>query len=240
MANQMNEQFFTEKFDNGFRSIESEIVSEGIFNRFPRMMPMVGSDYEKQPAKILLVLESYYFNNEDSENGSEFKNIENWYKKKGAILIPKSSEKKVNMREDWICNPTKGPFPNIYRSLSTLRGGSFESQCRSIAIYNYFLRPAYNNNKGSKGFGYNNYCTEYDRTVAYEAFCGIVNIMKPDIIVFLSKFSFTTFQKHNKSFNNVIIEKVSHPSSPWWNRDNGKHGRQKFENLLREYWVKSK
>ena len=48
------------------------------------------------------------------------------------------------------------------------------------------------------------------------------------------------FSKHNKSFNNVIIEKVSHPSSPWWTRDNGKHGRQKFENLLREYWVKSK
>lgn len=237
MGNQTKEQFFTEKFDNDFRSIESEIVPEGIFNRFSRMMPMVGADYEKQPAKILLVLESYYFDNKDLENGSVFTNAENWYKTKGATLIPKSSEKHVNMREDWICNPTEGPYPNIYRSLCALRGGDFESQCRSIAIYNYFLRPAFNNN-GTKGFGDKKYCTEDDRTVAFEAFCGVVGILKPDIVVFLSKFSFITFQKHNKSFKDVVIENVSHPSSPWWNKNGGVYGRQKFESLLREHWVK--
>lgn len=237
MGNQTKEQFFTEKFDNDFRSIESEIVPEGIFNRFSRMMPMVGADYEKQPAKILLVLESYYFDNKDLENGSVFTNAENWYKTKCATLIPKSSEKHVNMREDWICNPTEGPYPNIYRSLCALRGGDFESQCRSIAIYNYFLRPAFNNN-GSKGFGDKKYCTEDDRTVAFEAFCGVVGILKPDIVVFLSKFSFITFQKHNKSFKDVVIENVSHPSSPWWNKNGGVYGRQKFESLLREHWVK--
>ena len=43
--------------------------------------------------------------------------------------------------------------------------------------------------------------------------------------------------KLKKNFGNIVIEKVSHPSSPWWNRSGGVHGRVKFENLLREHWV---
>lgn len=216
MDNLTNEQFFTEKFDNNFRSIKSEIVKEGIFNRFWRMRPMVGADYEKQAARILLVLESYYFDQEDQDNGSVFTNADYWYLKEGAILIPKISEKNVNMHEDWICNPTKGPYPNIFRSLCALRGGDFESQCRSIAIYNYFLRPAFNNN-GRKGFRDNNYCKEIDRNVAYEAFCGIVDTLKPNIVVFLTQFSYDTFQKYSKSFENVKIEYTQHPSRRWHN-----------------------
>lgn len=237
MENQTKEQFFTEKFDNDFRLIESEIVSEGIFNRFSRMMPMVGADYEKQSAKILLVLESYYFDNEDLENGSVFTNADDWYKTEGANLIPKISERNVNMREDWICNPTDGPYPNIYRSLCAVKGGDFESQCRSISIYNYFLRPAYNNN-GTKGFGDKDYCKKIDRTVAYEAFCGVVETLKPDIVIFLSKFSFDTFQKHNKSFENVKIEYTSHPSRQWhmssyWaNYGQSFKNKDKFERII--------
>ena len=108
MENQTKEQFFTEKFDNDFRSIESEIVSEGIFNRFSRMMPMVGADYEKQSAKILLVLESYYFDNKDLESGSVFTDADTWYTTEGAILIPESSIGKINMREEWIWKYPEG------------------------------------------------------------------------------------------------------------------------------------
>ena len=100
MADQTKVQFFTEKFDNVFRSIESEIVSEGIFNRFSRMMPMVGADYEKQPAKILIVLESYYFDKSDLDKLSVFTEDKDWYTTEGATLIPESSEGKINMREE--------------------------------------------------------------------------------------------------------------------------------------------
>jgi len=237
MENQAKEKFFTEKFDNDFRAIRSEIVKEGIFNRISRMRPMVGADYEKQPAKILLVLESYYFDQEDQDNGSVFANADDWYMKDGAILIPKISEENVNMHENWICNPTKGPYPNIYRSLCAVRGGDFESQCRSIAIYNYFLRPAFNNN-GTKGFGDKKYCKEIDRKVAYEAFCGIVDTLKPNIVVFLTKLSFDTFQKHSKSFENVKIEYTHHPSRQWhkysyWENYRGSFkNKDKFERII--------
>ncbi len=233
MENQTKEQFFTEKFDNDFCEIKSEkVFGKNVFKRFPRMMPMVGADYEKQPAKILLVLESYYFDKKDIDDGkSVFTNADDWYKTEGAILIPKISEQHVNMHEDWMCNPPKGTFLNICSSLKEVRGGNYESQWRSIAIYNYFLRPAFNNN-GTKGFGDNNYCTDDDREVAYETFCGVVETLNPNIVVFLSKLSFKTFLKKNKSFENIKIECTSHPSIPGWKND------QMFKNILIENWVK--
>lgn len=239
MESQTKGKFFSEDYDNDFRSIKSEIVTEGIFNRFWRMRPMVGAEYEKQPTKILLVLESYYFDKKDLDNESVFNNADDWYKTEGANLIPKDSERHVNMHEDWICNPTKGPYPNIYRSLCAVRDGNFESQCRSVAIYNYFLRPAFNNN-GSKGFGDKYYCKEIDRKVAFEAFCGIINTLKPNIVVFLTKFSFNTFQKHSKSFENIQIEYAPHPSSKYWNvnkyflknYNDAFKGKEKFERFI--------
>jgi hypothetical protein len=44
--------------------------------------------------------------------------------------------------------------------------------------------------------------------------------------------------KHDKNFGKIAIEKVSHPSSAWWNKSNGIYGRQKFEDLLRKYWIR--
>jgi hypothetical protein len=231
MADQTKEQFFTKKFDNDFCKIKSEkVFGKNVFNRFPRMMPMVGADYEKQPVKILLVLESYYFNNDDLEKGSVFKEDEKWYKTEGATLIPEKSEDKINLRHEWICNPKKGTFLNICSSLKEVRGGNSESQWRSVAIYNYFLRPAFNNN-GTKGFGDKDYCTDNDREVACDTFCGVVDTLKPNIVVFLSIFSFDTFQKLNKSFENIKIEYTPHPSSRDW-----KNG-QLFKNILIENWV---
>lgn len=241
MAGQMKERFFTEKFDNDFRAIRSEIVKEGIFNRFSQMMPMVGADYDKQSPKVLLVLESYYFYQKEKDNGSVFTNPKDWYRTEGATLIPEGSEKHVNMRGDWICNPTEGPYPSIYRSLCGVRGGDFESQCRSIAIYNYFLRPAFDNGK-TKGFGDKNYCDEIDRIVAYEAFCGIVAALKPNLVIFLSILSFNTFQKNNKSFENIRIEGTPHPSSKYWNLNkyflenynDAFKGKEKFERIIED------
>lgn len=239
MANQTKEQFFTEKYDDDFRKIKSEkVFGKNVFKRFSRMMPMVGADYEKQPVKILLVLESYYFYQKEKDKSSVFTNAKDWYRMEGATLIPEGSEKHVNMHEDWIWKQVKGgPFPNIFRAMQSIRPGDFESQCSSISIYNYFLRPAFDNGK-TKGFGVNNYCTETDRDVAFEAFCGIVNVLKPDLIIFLSKFSFETFIKDNKSLDVDNIKYVVHPSSAWWNRNGGSYGRENFKNLLLDYWYK--
>lgn len=244
MENQTKEKFFTEKFDNDFCEIKSDkVFGKNVFKRFPRMMPMVGADYEKYSAKILLVLESYYFNENDVRLGSVFLDDKLWYQKEGAVLIPKGSkpdgsEWKVNMHENWIWEQVKGgPFPNIFRAMQSVRPGNFESQCRSIAIYDYFLRPANQGNNG-KGFGKGGYCTNNDRQVAYDTFCGIVDVLKPDLIVFLSKFSYETFKKDNKSLDENIVKYVVHPSSAWWNKNGGSYGRENFKNLLFDYWFK--
>jgi len=126
----------------------------------------------------------------------------------------------------------KGLFYAIRTLLNTY-------EYEDVAFYNYFLRPALDNGKDK---GFKKVYKDIDGEVAFAAFCGILEAIKPDIVIFASRFAWDKMQyfkkKTNKEFENVVIEKVSHPSSPCWNKNNGVYGRQKFKNLLQEYWVK--
>ena len=104
------------------------------------------------------------------------------------------------------------------------------------AFYNYFLRPAYKD-RGHRGF----IPQDIDREVSGVALSGIIDRLNPELIIFLSKLASEEFSKYCErntlSYNDIIIENVSHPSSIWWNRDGGCRGKKKFEDLLKKYWV---
>lgn len=116
--------------------------------------------------------------------------------------------------------------------------------CKSVyeeaVFYNYFLRPATKRANGEKGFKKD--CEPLDRIVAGTALCGIIDIVIPDIVIFVSKYAFDEFMEYKKSVGyntNATIDYVCHPASfgpnGWSKSENGK---QKFEKLLKEYWVK--
>ena len=79
-----------------------------------------------------------------------------------------------------------------------------------------------------------------DREVAGSALCEIIELDKPDIIIFVSKYAFFEFQKYINSkgyYYSTPIEFVNHPAIHFsWNHRN-ENGKQKFERLLKDYWI---
>lgn len=220
-----------------YYGIGKNIVEEGIFERFPELIPAVGyPHYWREDGlhkKMLLVGESNYFDDNDIPH-SDFLNAEKWYKLKDARLIPVSAKKKVS---NW-----KGgmPFEKAFRIMDdVLTEAGIEHEkylLNEAAFYNYFLRPAYNDGK-HRGF----VPQEIDNDVSGVALSCIIDKLNPDLVVFLSKKAFTEFMRFlsrsSISYKEIVLEYVAHPASIWWHRNGGCIGKVKFEDLLKKFWI---
>ena len=208
-------------------------LKEGIFERFDELKPAVGDKYwSDNHSRLLLVGESNYFKDE-LKSISNFKHADDWYKGDKSMLIPESKRNDVN---NW--KGSRG-HNNIFNSMKkVLNEMGIESSEKGLlweaAYYNYFLRPA-SVTKSSKCFDKD--CKEIDCQVSYLALRGIIDEIKPDIVVFVSKFAHSKFieyyDKEKDYYGSVIVSCVNHFSHACWTQPDGK---QKFENLLREYW----
>ncbi|MCR5456016.1 MAG: hypothetical protein K6F33_13610 [Bacteroidales bacterium] len=214
------------------------IVKEGIFERFPDLTPACADNYwnSKVHGKLIVVAESNYF---EDDVDSVFKDPEAWYKGEDTNhLIPESMRTKVS---NW-----KGGYTTFNKLRDSMNEVSNDIHCNNVyeeaMYYNYFLRPAtVKVVRGKRILTFKKDCTQIDRDVAGDALCGIIKLNQPDIVIFTSKYAYTEFNKYvaKKGYHlNVPYDFVNHPALPFsWNHRNG-NGKQKFENLLREYWLK--
>jgi hypothetical protein len=214
-----------------FNGIGTDIITGGIFERFPLLKPYVGKSYESnQHSKLLLITESNYLNENDASI-TPFTDANAWYHEGDKPTMP---EKLVSNAGKVVY--LKGLFNSIKKLLNT-------TDYEGVAFYNYFLRPASNTADG-KGFGKKGYYQEKDGKVAFAAFCGILDELKPDIVIFATKFGFDKMEsfKNNRKeefdakYGGIVIKKVAHPSSRQWWKDGGKNT---FEELLIEHWLKN-
>jgi hypothetical protein len=219
-----------------FNGIGRDFIKEGIFERFPELIPFVGENYSNtNHSRLLLICESNYFTDEmELKSKSVFKDAEKWYFGEDCTLIPEEKRRDVN--NDGKITYLKGLFRTTQKLLNT-------NEYDDAAFYNYFLRPASEKNKkGKSDLGFHKDYTELDGEVAFVAFCEILKSLQPNIVIFASTLAWEKMEffkkKYNKNFGKITIEKVSHPSSRWWNRYNGAYGRQLFENLLIKHWIK--
>ena len=211
------------------------IVKEGIFVRFPELVPAVSEHYWREDGKhkkLLLIGESNYFNDNDVPE-SDFLNSEKWYTGADAKLSP---EKRKTDVSNYISYPTFNKVFNIMDEVLDESGIEHLDGLGEAAFYNYFLRPAYDNGT-EKGFD----AQFIDETVAGEALVGIIDVIFPEVVVFLSKKAYDSFISYCKTkgqtFDGIMMDCVSHPASIWWNRDEGVYGKVKFKNLLKEHWI---
>lgn len=229
---------FSKNSKEFYYGIGTDIVSEGIFERFPELIPAVGENYDRADGKhkrLMFVGESNYFP-DYPETVSVFQDAEKWYKGKTDKLIP--PEKEIDVRNDIGYRPFVRVFDianNLLRDNGIEPGGD---RIYETGFYNYFLRPALN--RGA-GFKKNFVPKPVDSEVAGTALCAIIERLRLQVVVFVSKKSFNDFnqymQRHNISFDNVYIGGVVHPSSIWWNRNNGSYGREKLRTILKEHWI---
>lgn len=214
---------------------EGGIVKEGIFVRFPLLIPSdLPNDWGSSNFhnKLMIVMESNYFKGDEN---SVYRDPEAWYKGTDTQhLIPSDKERLViNNKSGYT------PFNRLCNSMNAVSCGF---QCETVyekaILYNYFLRPA------TEGSTFKSVCKEIDRIVAGIALCGILEIDKPDIVIFASKYAYDEFTKYKRSVGydtkNVIMDFVYHPSAKFYKWDTNPNSKQKFEKLLKEYWLINK
>lgn len=205
------------------------IVKEGVFNRFEILRPALLDNYwSDKHSKLMIVAESNYLGDDVD---CVFKDPNLWYQGDDSRIkqLLKDQEKKVS---NWKYYRT---FTKLCKVMNEVANIDCKSVYEEAVFYDYFLRPA--TVKGTKSFEKD--CTQLDRDVAGTALCGVIDILKPDIVIFASKYAFNEFEKFKLSAGfetDIIIDFVIHPASPNWSKS--EDGKQKFEHLLKQYWIK--
>ncbi len=227
-----------------------------MYKKYPELIPFVGDNYEKAKIKILLVGESHYTHkNKEScldgmaEPGSNdsLKDINDWYAGKLLQRLPETNtllsnkdsyntvgvvrkylnDKKLDRSYHIFDYPAKVISEYNYVSNENLNE---RDAFKYISFINYFQRPEFSYGNSIKLY-------EIDEKIAFENFCNVINKIKPELIIFVSRLAYNSFNYYSQINNyscNIKCTRIPHPCSAWWNRrtKNGLDGRKRLMNIL--------
>lgn len=162
-----------------------------------RMLPYIGSEYEKY--KVLIVGESHYLGEDDDRE--KVKDFKKWLTDKNEIKLIKSEY--INTR--LVVNNKQPFFSRIKKEVINI-----ENFWNKVSFMNFFIVPSIN---GSRGIEVSKDIEEK----SLENFENVLNVIKPNYILFLSKKSYYIFEKSNSKYLKNTFG-FGHPSSPWWSR----------------------
>jgi len=214
------------------------------YGRFhPEYLPYIGKNYSK--TKILLLGESNYVDKEYlSAEVIQLINSTAWYAtdSRDEEKLPydrciewcdnreiikytfegKKNGTSVSKAHNMYINPAKA-FLEVFPKI-----GHPWVAFSYFASMNYFQKPT-----TEKGQSFEP--TIEDNLFAADNLRQVVNVLQPETIIFLSKKAHWAFEAHKPAeLNELYIDACAHPTCAWWNRDNGKHGREKFKTIITE------
>ena len=183
----------------------------------PEMLPFIGRHYPE--TRILILGESHYLSNEESE---ETKQMRDWYKRPTQDFSFK-----------WPSNfDTRGVVHNYLTGWRSKASTMFSKPAKALieawglkdvndseaftgfAFFNYFQRPAsYSGSSIS--------LTKEDEEQAASILSQLIKILKPNKVVFLSKKAFNSYYRQVREVDSNLIEYVYHPTSSYWNDEDG-------------------
>ncbi|MBO6761829.1 MAG: hypothetical protein JJ909_12780, partial [Roseivirga sp.] len=152
-------------------------------HRHPQLLPFIGAEWNDSRHKLLLVAESHYL--------PEKYNYQIGYSEWNDLSYLKSLDD--NKIFDWT-NTRKNVegvvekwghrmHNGLSRSLINVFNYNSKMEAyRNISYYNYFQRPAHEEGGSIKG-----YTTSDDDDLAFDFYKVIVNVLKPQWVIFLSK-----------------------------------------------------
>ena len=189
------------------------------------MLPYIGSEYGKY--KVLIVGESHYLG-EDSDR-EKVKDFNKWLADKNEIKL--MNEEYINTREvvkKHRSNNNKQPFfSNIKKEIINI-----EKFWDKVSFMNFFIVPSIN---GSRTIA----VSKDIEKKSLENFENVLDVIKPNYILFLSKKSYYIFEKSNSKYLKNTFG-FGHPSSPWWSRKrkDGKKYKEEFKEKIEEIFDK--
>jgi len=200
---------YTEKYDLELKKIVH-------FVKYPEAIPFIGIDYGKLSPKILIIAESHYV-----QSSFNYKLLEDdFYDNRKKYEDLKLNFGNINPRA--VITKTK----DLHRIYSTL-DKILPYGLNGAAFINFFQKPAKTKESLTP--------TEKDIKIANDIFRDIINIIKPDLIIFTSKKALKNLKRIDTDKD--LIYCTSHPNSPWWNRKNkmGKSGKDIFLSILSKF-----
>ena len=249
-----NDEVLKDQLEKGvayISSVRDTLLNEiDVYFSHPYMLPFVGDDYDSpKHKKLLLVGESHYM----PEGSTVHHDVNAWYN--GNPVLTEEEQDWCNTRgtREW----KSGRFGKEIDRCLNLVLSTGENGWQQVASYNYFLRPADNRQSIEdlwKSYG----GKDIDREYAIKNFIRVLEILKPDLIVFLSskvcacaegedfpKYFGGNLWDWTKSHGIEDYIYTMHPSSPHWNKPMpAKYGKadgltscEFFCKWLKENWV---
>lgn len=204
-----------------YKEYDQELLKNDFIKRHYECLPFIGEQYKN--SRLLLIGEShyvpesavhavdrtdYYDNSFDDLEDGDYK---------GWINTRSVFESRVYDRCDF-----KNFFSNTATEIAKIINHTDDlSLCQRIeamhqyAFFNYFKRPSYDEGETIRGL------TEEDNKFAYDISSYIIEILNPQLVIFLSMkayYAFCNSDQDGRISSKYTIKTVSHPSCPWWNR----------------------
>jgi hypothetical protein len=205
------------------------------YKSYPAMMPFVGENYmSHNHAKLLLLGESFYF----PEDSVTHLNPVLWYSGNQSSLTEGEIEY-IHCRDLLECE-WKSAGHKMYRELNGCLGElGLEFRDRAVSLVSYtntFMRPA-----RDSGGSFMHCCSQQDVETSVETLVRIIQVLKPDTVVFTSVYAWNVVGKTLAGrVDSVAMDFVSHPTDPFhWNVESYPNGRKKFISLLQNWLIQN-
>lgn len=217
------------------KTYDGVLLKNEHYSKHSEMLPFIGGNFDK--SRILIISESHYV-------PKKIKNQlgDDWYEDKNSDYITKILQNHTNTR-GVIAQITKGKGHGLFHNLrNALKTANQEFSLNDIAWYNFYQKPA--------EFGKSIKPTELDKKNAISVFETVLEVLKPKLVIFVSRLSFNELQGYRewnkekrghfyKNFN-IPLAVVPHPSCQWWNKaskeQHKRSGKQKFIEILNDHF----
>jgi len=228
-------------FNTSFDSLFHSSVSH--YANYPEMLPFVGINWDRS-AKVLLIGESHYLPFDEIAYYSNIDYFKNWYNENSKALED-HHKGYINTRKNFqIIESGEFARPlmiyyNLQKAILELEDYAGSDRVfQNFSYYNYFQKPAYiqeiaGENRSIKA-------DKKDKEVAFKVFQRVVDVLKPRLVIFVSKSAFNAFSElkfaSSKDFKSLTINVVPHAGRSWWNRTSKQYdnltGKEKFKKIL--------
>ena len=226
-----------------YEQYDGDLLKNDYINRHYECLPFIGENYEN--SRLLLIGESHYV----PKDQVDFVKREDFYDISFDDLQEGDYKNWINTRyvvnerltkNDSFKSFFSNPATEIAKIVNQTDDLSIDQKIAAMhqyAFMNYFKRPSYVRGKTIGKL------SETDKKLAYDVSAHIINVLKPKLIIFISKKSFYAFcdsDRNNALRSEFPVKSVSHPSSYWWNRPrkDGKCAREDFYEYISAVLVK--
>lgn len=230
---------------------DKELMKIKFYQTHESYLPFIGDRYDRY--RILQVGESHYIDKNDYGIHCDKQDFyDSWWNSK----VLKNLEGNIRIHTRDIIdryirngdNPEKIPYKmygntlKVFEEVFGLADNRENYNC--FAFMNFFQMPSFvygesiyssleicgDSRNIDIGKIWNEVCNQ-----SSNVFSNVVDIIRPKLIIFTSKLAYDICKERVELENNVRIEHLVHPDCPWWNRSEGKYGREKFRKILKEF-----